>query len=686
MTDLSKIVGNIELLPQSPGSPPEEVSEKDANDYVSISKLLWENEEFRESFDNYNASIANAMLLLEEPKNPFIGREKELDTLKKVMEFKKDPIAILLAEAGMGKTTLVRYFAKMVNEGKMKGTSRKYVVLEVQIGLMSAMGLDKFQAGLQQLLSEIEHLQQKAREVMNDNSIHFILFIDEIHTVISIFGPGSKIGGDLLKSSLTPAKVCVVGATTRKEYDRSIALDDPLKERFTPIEFQKFTHTELQNILLSWWDDLGGNEIAPLQREFIDKVLEFGQRYKEESSEPRRSIKIIQGLEAWCRIDQTKPSLKVVADIFRSLYGVHTNVRFNTADVLYHLEHDIIGQDMAKFQIMDFFKRFNIRVGRQRSRPLGVFFFVGPTGVGKTETARIINRVLYDGEANMKFINTPDYSMIDEGDLVLRRDIGEEARHHPQTIFLIDEVEKGVYRESNKVKNNLLPTFLSLTDNGKVIYDARNKEGDRETYSSTLQNTCFIFTSNAGHEVFEGDEKRGDEYDETKDTPQSRAKRKELESSVKERLLKTYGFTPEFLGRMDKFVLYKRLSQYHGVKIAERLLNQYLSDLELERGIVVELNKPSTIKKDEIIGAPRDFEAQEIAVFLATVRVDMTDSRSGGARKVKTAVEDEIEELIARTIYEDESKKHFKLTVPNRGILLQNVSHEEMEVKLECLG
>ena len=437
--------------------------------------------------------------------------------------------------------------------------------------------------------------------------------------------------------------------------------------------------------MLSWWDDLGGNEIAPLQREFIDKILEFGQRYKEEYSEPRRSIKIIQGLEAWCRIDQTKPSLRVVADIFSSLHNVNTNVRFNTADVLYHLEHDIIGQDMGKFQIMDFFKRFNIRVGRQRNRPLGVFFFVGPTGVGKTETARIINRVLYDGEANMKFINTPDYSMIDEGDLVLRRDIGEEARHHPQTIFLIDEVEKGVYRESNKVKNNLLPTFLSLTDNGKVIYDARNKEGDRETYSSTLQNTCFIFTSNAGHEVFEGDEKRGDEYDETKDTPQSRAKRKELEASVKERLLKTYGFTPEFLGRIDKFVLYKRLSQYHGVKIAERLLNQYLSDLELERGIVVELNKPSTIKKDEIIGAPSDFEAQEIAVFLATVRVDMTDSRSGGARKLKTAVEDEIEELIARTIYEDESKKHFKLTVPNRGILLQNVSHEEMEVKLECL-
>ena len=150
MTDLSKIVGDIELLPHSPGSPPKEVSEKDANDYVSISKLLWENEEFRESFDNYNASIANAMLLLEEPKNPFIGREKELDTLKKVMEFKKDPIAILLAEAGMGKTTLVRYFAKMVNEGKMKGTSRKYVVLEVKIFLMSAMALDKFQEGLEQ--------------------------------------------------------------------------------------------------------------------------------------------------------------------------------------------------------------------------------------------------------------------------------------------------------------------------------------------------------------------------------------------------------------------------------------------------------------------------------------------------------------------------------------------------------
>ncbi|MDU7968328.1 MAG: hypothetical protein E7J25_15885, partial [Paeniclostridium sordellii] len=71
-------MGDIELLPQLPGSPPEEVSEKDANDYVSISKLLWENEEFRESFDNYNASIANAILLLEEPKNPFIGREKEL--------------------------------------------------------------------------------------------------------------------------------------------------------------------------------------------------------------------------------------------------------------------------------------------------------------------------------------------------------------------------------------------------------------------------------------------------------------------------------------------------------------------------------------------------------------------------------------------------------------------------------
>ena len=67
MTDLSKIVGDIELVPDSPGSPPKEVSEKDANVYVSISKLLWENEEFRDSFDTYNASIANAMLLVEEP-------------------------------------------------------------------------------------------------------------------------------------------------------------------------------------------------------------------------------------------------------------------------------------------------------------------------------------------------------------------------------------------------------------------------------------------------------------------------------------------------------------------------------------------------------------------------------------------------------------------------------------------
>src|SRR5699024_5939115 len=166
----------------------------------------------QEYFDEMNRELGYALTKLYEPEHNVIGREKELHQLDILMSRPLTPIALLIGLAGAGKTAIVETWLKLQKE---KG--KKIVLLSLALGAMSSDGKTLLQKRMEELMPKLKEYQDKLKE--EDPETEVVLFIDEVHMVVSIFGKGSKLGGDLLKTSLARSYVKVIAATTRIEYD-----------------------------------------------------------------------------------------------------------------------------------------------------------------------------------------------------------------------------------------------------------------------------------------------------------------------------------------------------------------------------------------------------------------------------------------------------------------------------------
>ena len=193
---------------------------------------LLKNENFKEKFNKYNKSIADSLYVSNQQEHNVLGREDEIERLRGIMERPLTPVALLIGQAGTGKTALVQEFAK---QSKL----HNYVVLSLRLGTLGALDSGSLKNALANILNNLKTLQDEARVVLEDDNFEIILFVDEIHMIVTIFGPGTKIGGDVLKDILTKPPIKVIGATTQREYDSTIATDKPLAERFKQIEIKE---------------------------------------------------------------------------------------------------------------------------------------------------------------------------------------------------------------------------------------------------------------------------------------------------------------------------------------------------------------------------------------------------------------------------------------------------------------
>lgn len=602
---------------------------------------------FMTLFDQYNASIGNALGILEEQPQDIQGRDKEIKMLYRILERPKTPIALLVGPAGVGKTALVEEFAKQLNSGSYDTKlNYNYTLLSLRLGNLASIGVSKLQSALSKLLENLKDFETLAQSVLKDPNLRIVLFIDEVHMMVTIFGPGTKIGGDVMKDILARSPVRVICATTRREYDSTIAVDQPFAQRFKQIEMNELSKPIVRQICKNWWQKVAP-DLDALPESLINRIIDANESYRSDSAEPRKTIDILEDLVSYSRITGNQADDHVVNQIFKERYSINLVFSIDADSVADEIDRNIKGQPFARYTLRRALRAMVHDVDRNSNRPLGMFLFTGPTGVGKSETTKVLARALYPGEKVLLNINMPDYKT-PEHEPGFRKRLGETVRHTPNSVVLFDELEKA--------HESILDSLLAILDEGVVTFETTNREGNIEVNQVSLRNTIIIATTNAGSEIFSNDAKYS-QRDKDSEEDVNRSEITRLQQALRPHLIAA-GFKPELLGRFKRRVPYRSLSEAELLEIAETKINNLVNTYRDLKDIELIIDPPRQWPEDIY-----NYFTTDVALDITFVRARASDANGGGARRINDEIEENLKDELIEAIVDNPDCKKFYITV-----------------------
>ncbi|OOL81115.1 Clp protease [Dolosigranulum pigrum] len=474
-----------------------------------------------------------------------VGRDEETDHMIQILSRKTKNNPILIGEPGVGKTAIVEGLAARLASTEAPANLQGATIYSLSLGALvaGASFRGEFEARMKAVLEELQ-AEEKA-----------ILFIDEIHTIVGAGNAeGSLDAGNLMKPLLARGTIKVIGSTTRAEYRKHFQKDRALVRRFQPIQIKEPSVEETITILRGIRPEYEAFHQLSISDEALELSATLAKRYIPERHLPDKAIDVMDEAAAKLRIttgidatDRTVDNQAIYSLIAKKTGIPVHKLQSDERKQLMHLEEtlssQVIGQTEAVSAVSDAIIRSRVGI-QDPNRPLGSFLFLGPTGVGKTELAKVLARELFESEDNMIRLDMSEYmekhsvsQLIGSPPGYVGHDDGgqltEAVRFNPYAIILFDEVEK-----AHKDVFNLL---LQVLDDG-VLTDAKGRRVD-------FKNTILILTSNIGAHLLLDQVKAGD------DTP-------EISSEVREALheMLRQHFRPEFLNRIDEVVTFKPLS------------------------------------------------------------------------------------------------------------------------------
>ena len=521
------------------------------------------------------------------------------------------------------------------------------MLLALRLGNLASIGVSKLQSTLATLLDTLKDFETIAQDVWKDPNLRLVLFIDEVHMMVTIFGPGTKIGGDVMKDVLARSPLRVICATTRREYDSTIAVDKPFAERFKQIEMNELSKPIVENICLNWWSKVAP-ELPMIQRDLISKIIDANAIYRSDSAEPRKTLDILEDLVSYSRITGKRPTSHTVNEIFKDRYSINLTFSVSADQVSDEIDRRIKGQPYARYALRRAFRAMMFQLDPNSNRPLGTYLFTGPTGVGKSETTKAIAAALYPGEKVLLNINMPDYKTA-EHEPGFRKRLGEAVRHTPNSIILFDELEKA--------HPTVLDSLLAILDEGLVTFETENREGNIEVNSTSLRNTIVVATTNAGSEIFNNDA-RYSQRDIDSSGELNNAEIQRLQSSLRNHLIEASGFKPELLGRFSRIIPYRSLSEAELLQIAESKIDSLIKSFNDIRDIEIEINPPRQWPKDIY-----DYYTTDVALDITFIRAKADDPSSGGARSIQREIDDNLRDEIVDAVLDNPGYSRFKIEV-----------------------
>lgn len=515
--------------------------------------------------------------------------------------------AILVGDPGVGKTTLVEYLAFQSHFGNTpKNISHKKVfelLLDKFIGGVNTAG--EMEERLNNLLSDITH------------SGNVIIFIQNIENIFGGGGADFDISG-VLYDYLKNENIQIIGTSTSSGFAKYIETKEGIRDMFAVINLEEPSEGEVLLVLMEKAQIIESAYSVELSYSAIKESVVLASSYLPDRNFPGKALILLEDTANYARINKKKSILKedVESVVEGKTHIALKNPGKKEKELLLHLEEKmhsrVIGQNEAVSAIADCMRR--VRSGfTNENRPISTFLFLGPTGVGKTETAKALAAEYFGDEAAMIRLDMSEYQTQDQLDRLIGESQGadyvantltEQITKTPFSLILLDEFEKA--------HPNILNTFLQVFDEGRLTDDSGR--------TVDFSNSIIIATSNAGSELIR------ENNNITKD-------------EMVDYLLKNNIFKPELLNRFDEIILFKFLNNDEITSITKLLLSSELSAIE---------NKQIHVKFDEKL--------------IAKI-VNEGFSNDFGARNIRRYIESNIEDFLSKLILEDKVKKGSNITL-----------------------
>lgn len=494
--------------------------------------------------ENLSAKAGNKKI------DAIIGRDKELEEIQLILARKQKSNVMLVGDPGVGKTCLAEGLALKIAEGKVPAFIKDHVVYSLDISAMLAGS--KYRGDFEERLKTVIGAIEKKKNC--------ILFIDEAHMMsgAGAAGSGSNDMANMLKPALGKGTLKVIASTTWEEYRKYFEKDRALMRRFQKViidEPNEATAIKIVNGLKKYYEKHHGVKIT---KQAIIDAVKYSIKYMSDTKLPDKAIDLIDRAAARFKIKDEANGVvdhdEIVFEVSKISGIPLEQIGATESTVLKSLDRNIrnavFGQDTAIEKLLD--KIYISQAGlKAHDKPVGTFLLTGPTGTGKSETAKQLAKSLgvtmvrfdmseYQEEHSVsKFIGSPPgYVGFEDnaGQLI------NKLQEHPNCVLLFDEIEKA--------HQKVLTVLLQLMDNG-VITGSNGKKADG-------RNAIILMTSNLG----------------AADAEKNNVGFGKLEKDGDASAAVTKFFSPEFRNRLDGVIQFKKLDQQTMIKIVKKFVDE----------------------------------------------------------------------------------------------------------------
>jgi ATP-dependent Clp protease ATP-binding subunit ClpA len=538
--------------------------------------------------------------------DPVIGREEELQILKQILARRNKNNVMIVGDPGVGKTAIVEGLARRIakNKDDVPEYLKDHIVFSLDVSSMLAGS--KFRGDFEERLKLVLNaLEQKGKT---------ILFIDEAHMIVGAgtTGQGGMDLANMMKPILTKSNIKVIASTTWEEYRKFFEKDRALMRRFQRVQVGEPTNDTCVKILKGvkqYYEKFHGCTITD---EACEDAVEYSQKFIADRKLPDKAIDLIDSACARLRLHGVKEGKidheEIIHEVSKvtgiSIEQLSQKQAVNLKTLEEKMKLQVFGQDDALNNVID--KILVSRAGlKSLNKPVGSFLFLGPTGCGKTETAKQLAATLgvqllrfdmseyQEKHSIAKLIGSPPGYVGYEDSHMGGGMFINEIEKNPHAVVLFDEIEKAHTDVSNML--------LQVMDYGTVT-GSNGKKAD-------CRNIVLILTSNLGAEEMERANLGFGEQDRTED----------------EDAMKRF-FAPEFRNRLDAIVKFRKLTQ----EIMEKIVKKFL----------LELNTMTLEKRVEVNAT------DEAIAYLIKKGFDP----KMGARPLQRIIDDEIKKPLSRMI------------------------------------